>query len=115
MQLDDVAATSIAVAEASGRNAKRDLIAGLLSRAGPDEIEPVVGFLIGEPRQGRIGVGWRTIAAAEQPPAAEPSLTVTEIDEVLSELAVTAGAGSAGESAQHGDRGRVENAAGHHS
>jgi len=94
VQFADVAATSAAVAGASGRNAKRDLIAALLRHAAPDEIEPVVGFLVGEPRQGRIGVGWRTIAAAERPPASGPTLTVGEIDAVLSELAVTTGPGS---------------------
>ena len=96
MQFADVVATSNAVAAVSGRTAKRDRLAELLGRAGPDEIEPIIGFLVGAPRQGRIGVGWRTISAAEQPPAAEPSLTVTEVDEVLSELAVTSGPGSAG-------------------
>jgi DNA ligase-1 len=96
MQLADVVATSNAVAAVSGRSAKRDLLAELLRRAPPDEIAPVVGFLIGEPRQGRIGVGWRTIAAAEQPPATEPSLTVAEVDEALSVLAATSGPGSAG-------------------
>lgn len=96
MQLADVVATSNAVASVSGRSAKRDLLVDLLRRAEPEEIAPVIGFLIGEPRQGRIGVGWRTIAAAEQPPASEPSLTVIEVDELLSELAVTSGPGSAG-------------------
>lgn len=96
MQFADVVAASAAVAAASGRSAKRDRLADLLRRAEPDEIEAVVGFLVGEPRQGRIGVGWRTIQAAEQPPAAAPSLTVAEIDEVLRALAVTAGPGSAG-------------------
>jgi DNA ligase-1 len=92
----EIVATSTAVAAVSGRTAKRDLLADLLRRAAPDEIEPVIGFLVGEPRQGRIGVGWRTIASAEQPPAEEASLTVAEVDALLSELAVTAGAGSAG-------------------
>jgi DNA ligase-1 len=96
MQFADVVATSHAVAAVSGRSAKRDLLAELLGRADADEIEPVIGFLIGEPRQGRIGVGWRTIAAAERPPAVDATLTVTEIDQVLSELAVTSGPGSAG-------------------
>ena len=95
MLLAEVVATSHAVAATSGRSAKRDLLAELLTCAEPHEIEPVIGLLIGEPRQGRIGVGWRTIAAAEQPPAASPTLTVTEVDALLSELSITAGAGSA--------------------
>ena len=62
MLFAEIVATSAAVTAASGRNAKRDALAGLLARLGPEEIEPAIGFLIGEPRQGRIGVGWRTIA-----------------------------------------------------
>jgi DNA ligase-1 len=92
----EIVATSAAVAAASGRNAKRDALADLLRRLDPDEVEPAVGFLVGEPRQGRIGVGWRTITGAEQPPAAEPSITVTEVDALLTVLAGTSGSGSAG-------------------
>lgn len=95
MLFTEIVATSSAVSAASGRNAKRDLLAALLERVDPAEIEPAMGFLVGEPRQGRIGVGWRTIAAAEQPPAGSPTLTVTEVDDVLSELATTSGPGSA--------------------
>lgn len=94
MLFAEIVATSAAVTAASGRNAKRDALAGLLARLGPEEIEPAIGFLIGEPRQGRIGVGWRTIAGVERAPAAEPSVTIAEVDALLSELAVTSGAGS---------------------
>jgi DNA ligase-1 len=91
----EIVATSAAVTGASGRNAKRDALAALLARLDADEVEPAIGFLVGEPRQGRIGVGWRTMAGAEQPPADEPSLTVAEVDALLSELAGTSGSGSA--------------------
>jgi DNA ligase-1 len=77
MLFAEVVATSAAVAAVSGRSAKRDALAELLGRLEPDEVEPAVGFLTGEPRQGRIGVGWRTITAAEQPPAAEPQVDET--------------------------------------
>jgi DNA ligase-1 len=90
----EIVATSAAVAKSPGRNAKRGLLADLLARLDPDEIEPAIGFLVGEPRQGRIGVGWRTIASAEQPPADEPSITIGEVDELLTTLAATSGSGS---------------------
>ncbi len=96
MLFAEIVATSAAVTEAPGRNAKRDALADLLARLDPEEIEPALGFLVGEPRQGRIGVGWRTIASAEQPPAPEPSVTISEVDELLTELARTSGSGSAG-------------------
>ncbi|MCU1370266.1 MAG: ATP-dependent ligase [Ilumatobacteraceae bacterium] len=95
MLFHDIVTTSVALAAAPGRNAKRDALAALLARADVDEIEPVIGFLIGEPRQGRIGVGGRTIASARQPPADEPTVTVDEVDSLLSELAATSGPGSA--------------------
>lgn len=95
MKFADVVATSAAVAATSSRSAKRDALAGLLRRLGPDEVEPVVGFLVGEPRQGRIGVGWRTISAAARPPAPTPTLSVATVDRTLSEIAALTGPGSA--------------------
>ena len=68
----------------------------------------MVSFLVGEPRQGRIGVGWRTLAAAtrgadESDPsrgseggAGAASLTVTQVDHILDELDRLQGAGSGG-------------------
>jgi DNA ligase-1 len=93
----DLVATSAAVAGTSSRTAKRDALAGLLASLAPDEVAVAVGFLIGLPLQGRIGVGWRTLQAAEQPPAAEPSLTILEVDATLTALAGLGGPGSAGE------------------
>src|SRR5947209_20506187 len=63
MLLADVVATSAAVASTRSRNAKVESIAALLARCDDEEIVPVVGFLTGEPRQGRVGVGWATLAA----------------------------------------------------
>jgi DNA ligase-1 len=92
-----VVATSAAVAATSSRTAKRDAIAGLLSELAPTEVAVTVGFLTGAPLQGRIGVGWRTLQAAEQAPAPDPTLTVLEIDATLTALAGLGGAGSSGE------------------
>ena len=94
MLFAEVAATSSEVASTSSRTAKRDAIAALLARLEADEVEPVVGFLIGVVRQGRIGVGWRSIVNAEQPPAAEPSLSVLDVDRAVSDLQVLSGPGS---------------------
>ncbi len=94
MLFAEVATASAAVASTSSRSAKRDAIAALLVRADVDEVEPVVGFLTGAVRQGRIGVGWRSLASAEQPPAGEPSLSVLDVDRAVSELQVLSGPGS---------------------
>ena len=48
----------------------------MLRECAPDEIATVVHLLTGEPRQGRIGVGWATLSAARKqraPSAAERS------------------------------------------
>jgi DNA ligase-1 len=77
MRLAEVVATSGAVAAASGRLEKVEHLGGLLKRLAPDEIEPAVAFLSGGPRQGRIGLGGRTLMdAAHVPPAAEASLDI---------------------------------------
>ncbi|MHB1137413.1 MAG: ATP-dependent DNA ligase [Microthrixaceae bacterium] len=96
MLFDEVAATSDLLGATSSRSAKRDLLAALLRLAGPEEIEPVVGFLVGAPRQGRIGVGWRTLAAAAQEPAVDAVLTVDDVDAALTRHAGLGGPGSAG-------------------
>jgi len=95
--LADVVATAGAVAATSKRTGKRDALAALLARLEPDEVVPAVGILLGEPRQGRIGVGWASIRDLDCPPAAEPSLTVHDVDAALDVLSSTTGTGSQGE------------------
>jgi DNA ligase-1 len=93
--LADVLAASAAVTATRSRTAKSQVIAGLLRRADRDEVEPVTAWLAGEPRQGRLGVGWRTLSRLAGEPAGEPSLTVTAVDSTLGRLATTSGPGSA--------------------
>lgn len=99
MLLDELVTTADAVASTRSRLAKVDALADLLRRLDPDEIAPAVGFLVGKPRQGRVGVGWRGMSAAMGEPAAEPTLSVADLDELLDRLATTSGSGSAGERA----------------
>jgi len=93
-RLAEVVAASAAVAATRSRKAKVTALADLLRRLEPEEVEPAVGFLVGRPRQGRIGVGWRTAYGIEATPAATPSITVLELDASLTALASTAGPGS---------------------
>ena len=58
MFLAEVVEASARVTATAARSAKIAALADLLRRLGPDEVEAAVGFLVGEPRQGRIGVGW---------------------------------------------------------
>lgn len=100
MLLDELALTADTVASTRSRLAKVDALAELLRRLQPDEIAPAVGLLVGKPRQGRVGVGWRGVAAAAGAPADEPTITVSEFDAALDRLAGASGAGSSGERAR---------------
>ncbi|HEV2779558.1 MAG TPA: ATP-dependent DNA ligase [Actinophytocola sp.] len=101
MLFADVVATSAAVAATRSRLTKVEALAGLLRRAqGPAEIETVVAFLAGAPRQGRIGAGWRTLVELEVPPAATANLTVHQVDELLDAVSRTGGKGSAARRAE---------------
>jgi hypothetical protein len=60
--LDDLVQTSRRVAATSGRLAKTDLLAGLLTRAAPGEIETAIAFLSGVVRQKSVGVGYATLS-----------------------------------------------------
>jgi DNA ligase-1 len=94
MLLGEVVATSETVAATAARSVKVAALADLLGRLAPEEVLPTVGFLAGEPRQGRIGVGWATLSAATAGTAGQPSLTVSDLDQALDALAATTGPGS---------------------
>jgi DNA ligase-1 len=94
MLLSRLAETRTALAATRSRNAKRDLIAEVLKEASTDDVEVVVAYLSGGLRQRRTGVGWRTLQNPPEP-AAEPSLTVAEVDDAFAEMAQLGGPGSA--------------------
>src|SRR5688500_15172658 len=101
MKLNELVSVSSEVAAASGRLDKIARLAGLLTRLAADEIPIAVGFLIGWPRQGKIGVGWAAVSAAREHPAAPaPSLELSDVDAVFAKLASTSGKKSASERAR---------------
>jgi DNA ligase 1 len=109
MLLTEVVEASARVAATPARSAKIAALADLLRRLAPEEVEPAVGYLVGEPRQGRIGVGWATLAKAvtarrgstdSQDGILEFGISIGELDRVLTELAGTTGAGSVGARSQ---------------
>ncbi len=85
---DELAATSERVASTSKRNDKVAALAAVLRVLEPDEIIDAVAFLIGRTAQGRIGVGWSTLADVQPDAASSPTLVVRE---VADRLAVVAG------------------------
>jgi DNA ligase-1 len=101
MRMDEVVATSAAVAGASGRLEKVAHLADVLKRTPHDQLEIVVSFLAGEPRQGRMGIGGALLSAMrEVPPARTAGLDVRDVDEAFERLAGAGGTGSAAARAQ---------------
>ncbi len=94
---DDLAATSEVVGATSKRNDKVAALAAMLRRVEPAEVVPAVAFLIGTMPNGRIGVGWATIASARVSPAGSATLTIGEVDAGLRTVAALSGPGSAGD------------------
>jgi DNA ligase-1 len=95
MLLAEVVATSAAVAATRSRKAKVAALAATIAALPRDEVTAGTAFLAGRTRQGRIGVGWRTLQPlAEASPAGDPSLTVGGLDRALAALANLSGPGS---------------------
>jgi DNA ligase-1 len=94
LQLADVAATAAGIAATSSRKAKSEQLAALLTSADSRELPVVVGFMVGEIRQGRIGVGWSTMAGIEGDDAVASTVTVLEVDEALTRVGALTGEGS---------------------
>lgn len=95
MLLAELVSTAEEVAATSSRLTKIDALARLLQRADPPEVAAIIGLLLASPRQGRLGVGWRGIAALDVSHADGPTLTVTDVDDALDALAASSGSGSA--------------------
>jgi DNA ligase-1 len=94
-RLVDVVGASREVGATRARSAKVQILAELLSSVDPDEVAICVGFLSGAPRQGRVGVGYATVYGVDVPPAGEPSLTVSDLDRAIDQVAADTGPGSA--------------------
>jgi DNA ligase-1 len=92
----EVAAASDAAAATRSRLAKVAAFAELFARLGADEVPVVAALLSGGARQGRIGVGWATVAKLQDvpPPEGDATLEVLEVDAALDALAVATGPGS---------------------
>jgi DNA ligase 1 len=98
MLLADLVATSQHVADTRSRSAKIAALADLLRRLGPEEIDPAAAWLSGHLRQGRIGLGGAAVRDARPGTlAAEPSLSIGEVDAAFERIASVSGAGSTAE------------------
>lgn len=93
MLLADVVAASHTASATRSRLAKTAAVADALRSAGPDDAATVAAYLSGVLPQRRIGVSWRGLSTLPEP-AAEPSVTVAEVDEALTTIGHIGGAGS---------------------
>ncbi|PTH86054.1 ATP-dependent DNA ligase [Streptomyces sp. A244] len=96
MLLHRLARVSQEVAATSARSRKTALLAELFRDAEAEDVPIVIPYLAGRLPQGRIGVGWKVLSRPVEP-AAEPSLTVREVNARLAELATVSGPGSQAE------------------
>ncbi|MEH0581658.1 ATP-dependent DNA ligase [Streptomyces sp. B21-108] len=99
MLLTRLADVSREVAATSARSRKIALLAELFRDAEAEDVPIVIPYLAGRLPQGRLGVGWKVLS---QPvaPAGAPTLTVREVDALLTELGTVSGPGSQAERAR---------------
>jgi DNA ligase-1 len=101
MRLEELVHVSATVAGTSGRLDKISKLAALFTRVPPDDLPIAIGFLTGWPRQGRIGVGWATVASArEHEPASASTLDLRDVDAVFDQLLSVRGKNSGSERAR---------------
>ena len=99
MLLHRLARVSQEVAATSARSRKTALLAELFRDAEAEDVPIVIPYLAGRLPQGRIGVGWKVLGRPVDP-AAEPGLTVRDVDARLAALAQVSGPGSQTERAR---------------
>src|SRR6186713_3163322 len=93
--LANLVSTSQRVGATRGRLVKIRELAAFLRSLAADEIETGAHYLSGEIQQGRIGIGYASLrTAANSATAVTGSLTLTDVDAALTELAAIRGAGS---------------------
>lgn len=80
----ELATLSDDLSRTSARNAKAVAIASLLARLEVEEVPAAVGFLSGEPRFGKIGIGYAKLGRLlARSPAGAASLSVLEVEAEL--------------------------------
>ncbi|MDQ2845184.1 MAG: ATP-dependent DNA ligase [Actinomycetota bacterium] len=98
--LNDLVAAAATATATRSRLAKVKALAELLRGLDEAEIVPAVGMLLGKPRQGRTGVGWRTASDARPTPATSSLLSIADVDAAIDALATAVGSGTGSNSAR---------------
>jgi DNA ligase-1 len=94
MLFDEIARTSLEVAETPARLKKIETLAGCLAGLEADEVPVAVTYLSGELPQGSIGIGWASLRDHPPPAPPPPALELLEVDAAMSRLAGISGKGS---------------------
>jgi DNA ligase-1 len=96
--LSEIVAASRDVAATRSRKLKTERLARALRAVGPEELRPAIGFLCGELRQGKLGVGFAMVRKLQtQSVPSESQVTLLELDAVFDALRVLGGRGVASE------------------
>ena len=94
--LADLVMTSQAVAATRSRKQKVAHLATQLAGLQRDELRPAVGYLCGELRQGKLGIGYAALRKLRALPlAAALPVSVSELDQIFQQLLELSGKGSA--------------------
>jgi DNA ligase-1 len=85
---------SARVSATSKRTEKVAVLSDLFEEMGEGEVPIVVAMLSGEPRQGKMGVGYRAISQIGVSAADSPTVSVEDVDASLTAIAGATGPGS---------------------
>lgn len=95
LSLKTVAETSSSVAATRSRKKKVEALRSCLAECSPANLQVLTAWLAGELLQGRIGLGPSILRdVMDEPPAGEPSLSMTAVNRYIEKLAALAGPGS---------------------
>jgi DNA ligase-1 len=95
MRLAELVETSHKVASTTARLDKMELLASLLRKAAPHEIEITTAYISGSPLEGRLGLGGASLVAARDiPPAVEPTLDLADVNEAFAAIRASSGPGA---------------------
>ena len=93
MLFSELADVSSRVADTASRSEKTAILAEAVGRMLNDEVAIGVSYLAGVVPQGRLGIGYASLQALPSP-AAQPTLTLQQVDDELAVLAALSGPGS---------------------
>jgi DNA ligase 1 len=90
-----ITSTSARVGGTASRLEKIRELAACLRAVAPDEVPIAIAYLTGETCQGKLGVSFASLRAAQSPPSAAPNLRLADVDRTFEQIAAIKGSGAA--------------------